>query len=195
MTSETLSRHLKGAGNSGALNGKRWIKQYSYNDAGQLVSVGEGTANADRTGLQIARTVSYTYDPWTGAQTEARYRNDGRRVVRHYLDNGLLDRVEVFQGSVTAPVYSKQLSYDPATWRIASVSSPEGWIAYEHNDYGQVSRVRTSVGQDVEYIYNAAGQLSVVRRHTSGGRETRAESRPQATVWAYMSARLSAGRS
>jgi len=159
-----LSREFGPVGdaNSGALNGKRWVKQYSYNDAGQLVSLGEGTANADLSAVTITRYCALAYDPWRGSVVEKRF-SDGRRIRYAYLDNGLLQRVEITSGPADTLIYSRDLRYDPNTWRLAGVTSPEGWIEYEHNDYGQVGRIRTSTGQDTEYVYDQMGNLSLAR--------------------------------
>lgn len=59
--------------------------------------------------------------------------------------------------------YWKQYSYDPATGLLSAVTSPEGTFEYRHDDYGQVTFIRTSTGQEYDYEYDALGNLKFTR--------------------------------
>jgi YD repeat-containing protein len=112
-----LTRELGPKGNdaSGALTNRRWLKRYEYYSSGQLRKLSEGTAAANGTDEKTTRSVEYVYDPWTGAQSEAKY-SDGRRITKQYLPDGRTDRVDIFEGTVK--VYWKQYAYDPASGSI-----------------------------------------------------------------------------
>jgi RHS repeat-associated protein len=156
-----LTRELgaKGDDASGALTNRRWLKKYEYYSSGQLRKIAEGTAAANGTEEKTTRSVEYVYDAWTGAQTEARF-SDGRRIAKTYLPDGRTDGVDIFEGSLR--VYWKQYAYNPPSGLVSRITTPEGTLEFEHDDYGQVSRIRTSTGQDYEYTYNAVGNLQYI---------------------------------
>ena len=85
----------------------------------------------------------------------------------------LLERIEIEQGETL--VYWKTFSYDPVNWRVSSISTPEGTINYEYNNYGGLSRITTSSGQDVSYLYDEMGRLLNVisRDFSSSGDEVK----------------------
>jgi RHS repeat-associated protein len=46
---------------------------------------------------------------------------------------------------------------------VSGVTTPEGTIEYEHNDYGELTRIKSTSGVDVTYLYDALGNLKVVK--------------------------------
>lgn len=76
-------------------------------------------------------------------------------------DNGLLKRVEVYKSGVLT--YWRNMEYDPAAWRMTQVTTPEGRILYRYNEYGQLTGMRTSLGREVDYVYDALGRLIAVK--------------------------------
>jgi len=161
-------------GDQGDMLDKRMVKQYDYYENGSIKKIIEGTAlDSDKGTIEEERSVSFKYDPYTGAVIEKKY-SDGKTETYYYNEyTSLLERIEITQGETL--VYWKTFSYDPANWRVSSVSTPEGTINYEYNNYGGLSRITSSSGQDVSYLYDEMGRLLNVisRDFSSSGDEVK----------------------
>jgi len=116
------------------------VTAYAYNVRNELKSITEGVCEEATAEAEITnkRETTYTYDPLTGAKT-SETRTDKRKKVYTYLDNGKQDLVTLFQD--TTKVNWRQYTYNPLTWELASVSTKEGVVYYEHDQWGQITRL------------------------------------------------------
>ena len=152
------------APNNTDLYEKHMAVEYVYDVNGNIIEKKEGIAESvESTTIDVKRSVEFEYDPFYGRLTKKTYSDWTRQEYTYRPNDGLLDRVEVFKPGVTGPVYFRQFSYDALTWRVNGVTTPEGTIEYEHNDYGQLTRVKSLRGVDVTYLYDALGNLKVVK--------------------------------
>lgn len=147
------------------LFGKRMATSYSYYSTGQIHSKTEGIAASVGAALTSARSTEFVYDADTGRQIEKHVSWGSPQVTERTVtsykpakDGGGIDRVEVY-GTNGQLRYWKQYGYDPATRRVSSVSSPEGVINYLHNDYGELTQIKTTAGQVANYTWDEMGHL------------------------------------
>ncbi len=140
------------------------VVEYVYDVNGNIIEKKEGIAESvESTTIDVRRWTKFEYDPFYGRLAKKIFSDGTRQEYTYRPNDGLLDRVEVFKSGVTGPVYFRQFSYNPLTWRVSGVTTPEGTIEYEHNDYGQLTRVKSSSGVDVTYLYDALGNLKIVK--------------------------------
>jgi len=65
------------------------------------------------------------------------------------------DLVAVFNGDKKANW--RQYTYDPLTWRTASVATKEGVVYYEYDQYGEIAYLSNSRGQSLSFSYDKLG--------------------------------------
>lgn len=144
---------------------------YTYNAAGQLVMLGNGTANLTYTydalgrlasetsdisaiGPRLApQTVGYTYDA-LGRSSGLIY-PDGTRVARLYDARGRVSAIDAWSGA-------------------SSTGNKHPLAEFAYDAYGRIRKLTRDNGVDTTYGYDVAGQLTEIVH--AKGRETLAAS-------------------
>lgn len=135
-------------------------------------SGGGGEPSGGTPALENERSVTYKYDPYTEEKIEEKYSDGTRRAWIYRTDHPqLLDRVETYvpqAGGGEKLVQFRNLTYNTAIWRVSSVTSPQGIIYYEYNQFGDLDHISTSQGDDVRFVRDPLMHLVNVHNHSSG---------------------------
>ena len=146
------------------------VKDYVYDARGRLLTQTEGTASEVTLSATLSNflSVTFKYDPATNDIVEKQFNgpNDTRRVVFRYReDNGLLYRTEIYpSATATTPIWWRDLTFDPKTWRPIAAACPNGVENVEYDANGRVTQISAQGGEyGVAYSYTEIGALKSVK--------------------------------
>ncbi|MBN1866407.1 RHS repeat-associated core domain-containing protein [Candidatus Sumerlaeota bacterium] len=116
------------------------------------------------TGVVLAGAAAWSALSPRGAATSSTSRRS--EDVHASAPSGLLNRIETYApapGGGEQLVHSRSFTYERATGRLASVTSPQGMTSYKYTPSGDIARVRTSRGDDMRFVRDALGRLILAR--------------------------------
>ena len=93
--------------------------------------------------------------------TDAQAGNLGYDSNNNYVYTDQSDTVYVFNSQVSVVGAKSASSYQPHTQRIASITSPDGYVkTFTYNSSGQLINVADNKGYAIVFDYNSSGQIA-----------------------------------